>query len=413
MNKFVASANYGPFAGQLFGDYVGRRFATYTNDLSVPSYFELNLEASYKVPLPEGASLRNALVQVNVTNLTNEKGRLYRGGRRGVWDLQHLSAAAAHGIRHPVGGVLMAPSRRGAMQGAAGAAALATMSLASGARAHMGRPRVPRVQVFGHRGACALRPEHTLASYALAVADGADYVEPDLVITKDGVLVARHENNIAETTDVAAHPEFADRRATKLVDGETTSGWFTEDFTLAEMKTLRAIERLPKIRPQNTVYNCEFQVPTFAEYMDFIAAQSALLGRPIGMVPEIKHSTYFASIGLPMEDRFLAELAAHSYARTAPVEIQSFEIANLRYIRRKLGHPSNVRLMQLGGRGRRASGRRGRRGRLAHLRPDVRARGARRDGDLRRRSGSAQSRDHPLWPRRPAGRAHDPGRRRP
>ena len=204
-----------------------------------------------------------------------------------------------------------------------------------------------KAEVFGHRGACALRPEHTLASYALAIADGADYIEPDLVITKDGVLIARHENNIAETTDVSSHPEFGNRRTTKTVDGEAVTGWFTEDFTLAELKTLRAIERIPKIRPQNTVYNGEFEIPTFEEYLDFVAAESALRGRLIGLVPEIKHSTYFASVGLPMEDRFLATLASHSYTRRAPLEIQSFEITNLRYIRSKIGRPSNVRLMQL------------------------------------------------------------------
>ena len=215
------------------------------------------------------------------------------------------------------------------------------------ASAFPGRRLSPVAQVFGHRGACALRPEHTLASYALAIADGADYVEPDLVITKDGVLVARHENNIAETTDVKSRSEFAGRMATKTVDGEVTTGWFTEDFTLTELKTLRAVERLPKVRPQNTVYDGEFQIPTFEEYLDFVAAEAALRGRTIGLVPEIKHSTYFASIGLPMEDRFLAVLSAHSYARRAPVEIQSFEIANLRYLRGKLGRPANLRLMQL------------------------------------------------------------------
>ncbi len=215
--------------------------------------------------------------------------------------------------------------------------------------AQPGRPLAPAVQVFGHRGACALRPEHTLASYALAIADGADYVEPDLVITKDGVLVARHENNIAETTDVKTRPEFAGRRATKIIDGESTDGWFTEDFTLAELKTLRAVERLPKVRPQNTAYDGEFQIPTFEEYLDFVAAESALRGRLIGLVPEIKHSTYFRSIGLPMEDPFLAVLQAHTYAQRAPVEIQSFEVANLRYLRTKLGRPDNLRLMQLVG----------------------------------------------------------------
>ncbi len=237
-------------------------------------------------------------------------------------------------------------SRRSLLQ--TGAALAATASSAKAAPGFQpGRRLAPEAQVFGHRGACALRPEHTLASYALAIADGADYVEPDLVITKDGVLVARHENNIVETTDVSSRPEFAGRRTTKTVDGVATTGWFTEDFTLAELKTLRGVERLPAVRPQNTVYNGEFQVPTFEEYLDFVAAESALRGRPIGLVPEIKHSTYFASIGLPMEDRFLAVLGAHSYARSAPVEIQSFEIANLRYLRRKLGRPANMRLMQL------------------------------------------------------------------
>ncbi len=235
-------------------------------------------------------------------------------------------------------------SRRRVIQGANAMAVLAPAATAS---AQGARRRAPQAQVFGHRGACALRPEHTLASYALAIADGADYVEPDLVITKDGVLVARHENNIAETTDVRRRPEFAGRRATKVVDGESIPGWFTEDFTLAELKTLRAVERLPQVRPQNTAYDGEFQIPTFEEYLDFVAAESALRGRLVGLVPEIKHSTYFASIGLPMEDRFLSVLAAHSYARRAPVEIQSFEIANLRYLRKKLGRPANVRLMQL------------------------------------------------------------------
>ena len=241
-------------------------------------------------------------------------------------------------------------SRRGLMKAAtASAALLGALASESGARASS--RLAPQAQVFGHRGACALRPEHTLASYALAIADGADYVEPDLVITRDGVLVARHENNIAETTDVKSRPEFAGRRATKTVDGESVSGWFTEDFTLAELKTLRAVERLPTVRPQNTVYDGEFQIPTFEEYLDFVAAESAQRGRLVGLVPEIKHSTYFASIGLPMEDRFLATLAAHSYARRAPVEIQSFEIANLKYLRARLGRPSNVRLMQLVGMG--------------------------------------------------------------
>jgi glycerophosphoryl diester phosphodiesterase len=237
----------------------------------------------------------------------------------------------------------MTLSRR-AMIGAAGAAlAVAPLAAAKAAPARLS----PKLELFGHRGACALRPEHTLASYALAIEAGADYIEPDLCVTQDGVLVARHENNMAETTDVASRPEFAARRTTKTIDGETVTGWFTEDFTLAELKTLRAIERIPKMRPGNMRYNGEFQVPTFYEMIDFIAAESATRGRLIGMVPEIKHSTYFASVGLPMEDRFLKVLSDHSYLRRAPVEIQSFEVANLKYLRGKLGRPDNMRLMQL------------------------------------------------------------------
>jgi len=207
-------------------------------------------------------------------------------------------------------------------------------------------PLAKKVLVIGHRGASALRPEHTLASYGKAIADGADFIEPDLVMTRDGVPVARHENEISGTTDVAQHAEFASRKATKTIDGEKVTGWFTEDFTLAELKTLRARERLPEFR--STAYDGQFQIPTLDEIIDFVAAESATQGRVIGIIPEIKHGTYFQRAGLPMEDRVLAILAAHAYTRTAPVEIQSFEIANLRYLRGKLGrqHP-NIRLLQL------------------------------------------------------------------
>jgi glycerophosphoryl diester phosphodiesterase len=208
-----------------------------------------------------------------------------------------------------------------------------------------------KVELFAHRGASALWPEHTFGSYVQAIADGADYIEPDLVSTKDGVLVARHESNIVATTDVARRPEFASRRATKTIDGKSQEGWFVEDFTLAELETLRAIERMPKIRTANTRYDGLFQIPTWDEIIDLVAAESITRNRVIGLVPEIKNSTYFAGIGLPMEDRFLASLAEHVYTRTAPVEIQSFEIANLKYMRSKLGSPSNIRLMQLVGQG--------------------------------------------------------------
>ena len=241
----------------------------------------------------------------------------------------------------------MALTRR-ALIGQAGAAAIAAPLLA-GPSAALAQPKrlSAKVELFGHRGACALRPEHTLASYARAIADGADYVEPDLCVTRDGVLVARHEPNITETTDIASRPEFAARKTTKTIDGEAQTGWFTDDLTLAELKSLRAIERIPKMRPGNVRYDGEFEVPTFYEYLDFVAAEAAARGRDIGIVPEIKHSTYFAGVGLPMEDRFLKVLADHTYTRRCPVEIQSFEVANLKYLRAKLGRPANVRLMQL------------------------------------------------------------------
>ena len=214
----------------------------------------------------------------------------------------------------------------------------------SGAVAAAGRPAP---LVFGHRGASALRPEHTLASYQKAIEDGADFVEPDLVVTKDGVLIARHENNIVETTDVAAHPEFASRKAEKIIDGQRQVGWFVEDFTLAELKTLRARERLPQIRPDNARYDGMFEVPTWAEIVIFVAGRSATLGRPVGLVPELKHSTYFRGIGLPLEDCFLDTLRRDPYLRRAPIEVQSFEVNNLRYLRAKLGRPRNLRLFQL------------------------------------------------------------------
>ena len=213
------------------------------------------------------------------------------------------------------------------------------------------KPLTATVLVIGHRGASALRPEHTLASYAKAIADGADFVEPDLVMTKDGVLVARHENEIGSTTDVASHPEFAARKTGKLIDGAQVTGWFSEDFSLAELKTLRARERLPELR--GTRYDGQFQIATLDEVIDLVAAESTARGQVIGIIPEIKHGTYFRKIGLPMEDRLLATLAAHAYTRSAPVEIQSFEVGNLKYLRGKLadGRHGNIRLLQLLGDG--------------------------------------------------------------
>jgi len=229
---------------------------------------------------------------------------------------------------------------------ASGAALLASTAVA-GRAAPPAAGGERQVLIYGHRGASALRPEHTLASYAKAIQDGTDFIEPDLVITKDGVLIVRHENNIIETTDVASHPEFADRKTEKVIDGQKQVGWFTEDFTLAELKTLRAKERLHAMRTQNAAMDGWFDLVTWQEMIDFAAAESLARGRPIGLVPELKHSTYFQSIGMPLEDRFLDSIARHHYTRTAPLVIQSFETANLRYIRQKLGRPANTKLMQL------------------------------------------------------------------
>ena len=187
--------------------------------------------------------------------------------------------------------------------------------------------------VIGHRGASGYRPEHTLASYELAIQMGADYIEPDLVSTKDGVLVARHENEISGTTDVASRPEFSDRQTTKTVDGVTITGWFTEDFTLDELKTLRAKERIPQIRPDSATYDGLYQIPTLQEVIDLAAQQSLETGRTIGIYPETKHPTYFDSIGLSLEEPLVATLNANGLTgANAPVFIQSFEVSNLQYL---------------------------------------------------------------------------------
>ena len=198
--------------------------------------------------------------------------------------------------------------------------------------------------IIGHRGAAGYRPEQTLESYRLAAQLGADYIEPDLVSTKDGVLVARHEPEIGGTTDVADHPEFADRRTTKVIDGTTFTGWFTEDFTLAELKTLRAKERLPAIRPQNTQYDGKFEIPTFQEILDLRAKLSRQYHRQIGVYPETKHPSYFRSIGLPLEPKLVSALDRNGLDRRgAPVFVQSFETGNLR----ALNHVLKVPLVQL------------------------------------------------------------------
>jgi glycerophosphoryl diester phosphodiesterase len=195
---------------------------------------------------------------------------------------------------------------------------------------------LPNIIVIAHRGASGERPEHTLESYGLAIEEGADYIEPDLVMTRDGVLIARHENEIGGTTDVAQHPEFAARRRTQIIDGETMVGWFTEDFTLAEIKTLRARERLPELRPQNCAFDGRFSIPTFDEIMELAvdANQRRTAASRIGVYPETKHPAHFAAIGLPQEQAVLDVLQRHGYAAEgSPVVIQSFDPRNLRQLR--------------------------------------------------------------------------------
>ena len=223
--------------------------------------------------------------------------------------------------------------------------------------------------LIAHRGASGYVPEHTLAAYWLAIEQGADYIEPDLVATRDGVLVARHENAIAilntdgsvreATTDVADRPEFASRKTTKTIDGSALTGWFTEDFTLAELKTLRARERLPALRVANTRFDGMFEVPTLDEVLDLVAqanerrrqralSQGGLSAmfklKPIGVYPETKHPTYFDSIGLSLEEPLVAALEKRKWADADdPVFIQSFEVANLKALSRK----TSLRLVQL------------------------------------------------------------------
>ncbi|WP_228266380.1 glycerophosphodiester phosphodiesterase [Ornithinimicrobium ciconiae] len=192
--------------------------------------------------------------------------------------------------------------------------------------------------LIAHRGASGARPEHTLEAYELAARWGADYLEPDLVATADGQLVARHENEISATTDIAERAEFADRRGTKVIDGVEVAGWFTEDLTLAELRTLRCRERLPALRPDNTAYDGQFTVPTLGEILDLRSRLSEELGRKIGLYPETKHPTYFRGIGLPLEEPLVAALtAAGLNRRDAPVFVQSFELGNLIALRRDLG----------------------------------------------------------------------------
>lgn len=223
------------------------------------------------------------------------------------------------------------------------AAIILVMALAGGCVSRQGdqMQAVPSLSppiVIAHRGASGERPEHTIAAYELAIAQGADVIEPDLVPTRDGVLVARHENEISETTDVADHPEFAGRRTTKTIDGREVTGWFTEDFTLAELKTLRARERLALLRPDNRAFDGKQMIPTLEEVIALAKRHS------IAIYPETKHPTYFASIGMGTDEPLVAALRKAGWnGADAPVFIQSFEVANLQ----RLKAMTKVRLIQL------------------------------------------------------------------
>ena len=195
--------------------------------------------------------------------------------------------------------------------------------------------------VIGHRGASGYLPEHTLASYQKAIDMGADFIEPDLVVTKDGELVVRHEPNITATTDVSSRPEFANRKKTRNVDGKDETGWFVTDFTLAELKTLYAKQPNPA-RDQS--FNAMYRIATFREVLELARTQSAKTGRTIGVYPETKHPTYHVNAGLPIEPRLLKMLAEYGYTKKdSPVIIQSFEVSNLKDLRKL----TDVRLVQL------------------------------------------------------------------
>ena len=244
----------------------------------------------------------------------------------------------------------MYPNRKWFSAGTLGALVLGAAIAAPAALAQReGRgegwqPQKARPLVIGHRGTAGNLPEHTLEGYALAIELGADYIEPDLVATKDGELIARHEPNITATTDVSTRPEFAARKTTKTVDGEKIAGWFSEDFTLAEIKTLRARERLPQLRAANTRYDGQDSILTFEEVVALAREEGAKAGRTVGVYAELKHPTYFASVGLPMEERAVAAIRkAGLDRRDAPFFLQAFELAPLAAVRQRI----NVRTVFL------------------------------------------------------------------
>jgi len=227
-------------------------------------------------------------------------------------------------------------------------AAILTAILLSSSQPAMSAPSA-KPTVIAHRGASGERPEHTRAAYELAIEQGADFIEPDLVMTRDGHLVVRHENEISETTDVADRPEFAARRTTRDVDGVPITGWFTEDFTLAELKTLRARERLPALRPASAAFDGQESLLTFDEVVEIAREGSARTGRTVGIAPELKHPSHFAALGLPMEAAFVASLERHGLTNAdAPVLVQCFEVGALERLAMRIDAPL-LQLMQASG----------------------------------------------------------------
>ncbi|MFD5783553.1 glycerophosphodiester phosphodiesterase [Streptomyces sp. NPDC126933] len=244
------------------------------------------------------------------------------------------------------------PGRRTVLGAAVlGSAAMALPATAQAAEQERGgghgpsHTRLPVPTIVGHRGASGYRPEHTLGSYQLALDLGAHVIEQDLVPTKDGHLVCRHENDITATTDVADHPEFAGRKTTKTVDGVSLTGWFTEDFTLAELKTLRAKERIPGTRQRNTLYDGRWEIPTFEEVLRWADDEGRRRGRPVWLYTETKHPTYFRGLGLGLEERLAKLLRRYGRDRKdSAIFLQSFEPSSMQRMAKLVSSPRVVLL---------------------------------------------------------------------
>ncbi|MEU0525476.1 glycerophosphodiester phosphodiesterase [Streptomyces niveus] len=246
------------------------------------------------------------------------------------------------GRRTVLGAAVLGSAALGLSVGAAGTAQ-AAQSDTRGGRPRPPRKRLPVPTIVGHRGASGYRPEHTLGSYQLALDLGAHVIEQDLVPTKDGHLVCRHENDITGTTDVADHPEFAGRRTTKSVDGVSLTGWFTEDFTLAELKKLRAKERIPQSRPHSTLYNGRWEIPTFEEVLRWADEEGRRRGEPVWLYVETKHPTYFRGLGLGLEERLAKLLRRYGRDRQdSPLFLQSFEPTSMQRMAKLVSTPRVV-----------------------------------------------------------------------